>query len=268
MTNSPTPPTAPEPNTQAEPVSPGSKPAAGLAISALIVGIVAFVSGWAPFWGIVAGLVAVILGALALRKGQSKGLALPGLILGALAALTSIVTTILMIAGLSLGSAQLSSATLDSNSSEASEAPAKSEEATAETGTRENPAALGTTLTAEDWTVVVNSVNPEGNQIVADGNMFNSEPDPGYHYAIVNYTVTYTGSESSYANFVIVDLVTSTGEVVSSAFATLDDSFGLNELYEGGTLTGSEAYMVEDGSTFTVRVTPGLFGDDTFFAVM
>ncbi|HTN59428.1 MAG TPA: Ltp family lipoprotein [Protaetiibacter sp.] len=64
-----------------------------------MVGIVAFLSGLAPFWGIIAGAAAVVLGVLALKKQQSKGMALTGLILGAVAVLTSLVTTITLVAG-------------------------------------------------------------------------------------------------------------------------------------------------------------------------
>ncbi|MGN6407944.1 MAG: Ltp family lipoprotein, partial [Curtobacterium sp.] len=63
---------------------------AGLAIAALVVGIVAFVFGWVPVFGAILGVVAIVLGAIALRKRQSKGLAVTGLVLGAVAAITSI----------------------------------------------------------------------------------------------------------------------------------------------------------------------------------
>ncbi len=75
---------------------PGPK---GLAISALVVGIVAFLSGLAPVWGIIVGGAAVALGALALARKQSKGLALTGLILGSLAALSSLAATVALFAG-------------------------------------------------------------------------------------------------------------------------------------------------------------------------
>ena len=79
------------------PSNPG--PSGGLAITALIVGIVAFLSGLAPFWGLIAGAAAVALGAVALAKKQNKGLAVAGLILGAVAALTSLITTVILIGG-------------------------------------------------------------------------------------------------------------------------------------------------------------------------
>jgi hypothetical protein len=71
----------------------------GFATAAPIVGIVAFLSGIAPVWGIIVGGTAVALGAIALVRKQSKGPALTGLILGGLGALTSLVTTIALFAG-------------------------------------------------------------------------------------------------------------------------------------------------------------------------
>lgn len=66
----------------------------GLAISALVVGIVGFLMGLIPVAGALVGVAAVILGAIALSKKQPKAFALTGLILGACAALASISTTV------------------------------------------------------------------------------------------------------------------------------------------------------------------------------
>lgn len=89
-------PPAPPSLTPAEP----SGPPKGLAIAALAVGIFAFLSGWVPFWGLVIGLAAVILGAIALVKRQPKGLAATGLALGAVATIVSIITSSLFVMGL------------------------------------------------------------------------------------------------------------------------------------------------------------------------
>lgn len=74
--------------TQAPPYAP--KKASGLTLAALIVGIVAFLVGLAPIFGALVGLTAVVLGILALRRHQSKGMAIAGVVLGAIATLASI----------------------------------------------------------------------------------------------------------------------------------------------------------------------------------
>lgn len=71
------------------PVTPKS-----LALTALIVGIVAFLIGWVPVLGFIVGAAAVAFGIIALAKKQPKGLSITGLILGALAVITSIAMTI------------------------------------------------------------------------------------------------------------------------------------------------------------------------------
>jgi hypothetical protein len=78
------------------PDGPSRPPAKGLAVGALVTGIIAFLSGWAPVWGIIAGGAAIVLGLLALRAHQSKGMGITGISLGALALLTSVLTTAAM----------------------------------------------------------------------------------------------------------------------------------------------------------------------------
>ncbi len=66
----------------------------GLALTALIVGIVAFLLGLVPVLGIILGLTGVVFGIIALVKKQSKGLAITGLVLAGIATLASIGTTV------------------------------------------------------------------------------------------------------------------------------------------------------------------------------
>ncbi|WP_405134130.1 DUF4190 domain-containing protein [Nocardia sp. NBC_01388] len=77
--------------------SPKSK---GLAITAMILGILALLSSWTVLGGIGFGLFAVILGVIALmkaRKGTSggSGMALTGLILGLLSLIIGIVVGVI-----------------------------------------------------------------------------------------------------------------------------------------------------------------------------
>ena len=62
----------------------------GLALAALIVGSVAFLVGLVPVFGALVGTAAVVLGILTLRKQQSKGMAITGMVLGGIATLASI----------------------------------------------------------------------------------------------------------------------------------------------------------------------------------
>ena len=63
-----------------------------------------------------------------------------------------------------------------------------------------------------------------------------------------------------------MDIVTSSGNVINSfdKFVVLDDSMGLDELFNGASATGSAAFVVPDGETVLVRVKPGFLADEAF----
>ncbi|MET9952464.1 DUF4190 domain-containing protein [Streptomyces sp. NPDC006339] len=72
----------------------GGKPSSGLAIAALVLGILAVLLFWTVFGGIVLGLLALILGIIGVRKarrgdGGRNGMSLTGAILGGLGLLAS-----------------------------------------------------------------------------------------------------------------------------------------------------------------------------------
>lgn len=77
----------------------GSGQTHGLAIAALVLGIIAFVTGWIPVWGIVLGLLAATFGFVALGKKQSKGMSITGIVTGLLGAILSGVVLVVLIAG-------------------------------------------------------------------------------------------------------------------------------------------------------------------------
>lgn len=95
---------------------------------------------------------------------------------------------------------------------------------------------------------------------------FNEPAPAGSHYEIVNDTVTYKGAESSYAAEVMLDYVTSAGNVISGFdnFVILADGFSLDELYTDASATGSVAFLVPDGETALLRVRPGILADEVF----
>lgn len=80
--------------TYAAPVAGG-----GLAIAALIVGIVAFVTGWVPIFGLLIAIVGIVLGILVVRKPVRRGFGWTAIILSALAALTSIIMIFVVFLG-------------------------------------------------------------------------------------------------------------------------------------------------------------------------
>ncbi len=62
----------------------------GLAITALVVGIVAFVLGWVPILGLILAVAGIVLGILALRTPRGRLFGIIAIVLSALAALAGI----------------------------------------------------------------------------------------------------------------------------------------------------------------------------------
>ncbi len=88
-----------------------------------------------------------------------------------------------------------------------------SRQVAAAVGTRENPAAIGSTVKGNEWTVVINSVTLNATDAVLAANQFNDAPDAGTEYILVNYTATYTGSDADgqMPAFVGIEYVTAAG---------------------------------------------------------
>lgn len=64
--------------------------------------------------------------------------------------------------------------------------------------------------------------------------------------------------KSAYAAEVRANIVTATGNVVNSSdtIVLLDDSIGMNELFNGASATGSAAFVIPDGESALIRVRP------------
>lgn len=239
----------------------------GLAIAALVVGIVAILSGFVPVFGIIVGAVAVVLGIIALVKQQPKGFALTGLILGAVGLITSLIVTIL--AGAVFGAA------VNTLKEETGVNVQVAESGAAETsdknlGSRENPVPLGTSIEGKDYTVVINSVTLNQNDAVAAVNQFNEAPPEGSSYAVINYTVTFTGEDSGNAALVLLDYVTADGNVVDGTAATAiapEPALMMKELFTGASATGNDVLPIPDGDSGALRVRPGLLSDPVFVAI-
>ncbi|NRD08870.1 hypothetical protein [Rathayibacter agropyri] len=75
---------------------------------------------------------------------------------------------------------------------------------------------------------------------------------------MVNYTVTYTGEKSAYAAEVRADVVTTAGNVVNSfdTIVLLEDSIGMDELFNGASATDSAAFVIPDRESALIRVRP------------
>ncbi|MGM7698468.1 hypothetical protein [Microbacterium sp. A84] len=278
----PNPPAAPSP--QQMPPAPPADPQAPtptpkktnvVALIALIVAAVGFIFACIPGALIVGWIllpIAFILSIVSFFiKGDRKWMGVVGLILSIVGTIIGVVVFLAVVATAADDAFNEAfgdgDTTVTQPAEEDAAVAAKEEPAdAAEQGTRDNPYPLASQISADDWAVVVNSHTADGAAAVAEGNMFNDPAPAGSHYEIVNYTVTYTGDESGLAAEVGIAFVTSAGNVVNSydAMVMLADSIGMDELYNGASATGSEAFLVPDGETALIRVRPGMLADEVF----
>ncbi|MFE6967106.1 DUF4352 domain-containing protein [Agromyces sp. NPDC057679] len=164
----------------------------GLAISALILGIIALALSWVPFVGLILGIAALVFGFLALK--QSKPMAITGLAAGAFA----IILFVIMIAVVASNPSSSNSTSGESPAAvdSAEEAPAD-EEPAAEPA--EEPAAapagapgIGDTVTAENGVAFTVTGMECGATTVGEG--FDEATAKG-QFCVVNITLANNGSE-------------------------------------------------------------------------
>lgn len=207
----------------------------GLAIAAMVVGIVSVLFGWAPFFGVLVGATAIVLAVIALKKQQNKGMSVTGLVTGIVGAVWSLIITLFFIIGLALlgGTAAVVGQAIDQqNQAVQDQADAKKDFAKGET------ARFG------QFDVKVNSVKRD----YVPENEF-EQASSGKEIIVVNISVTNKGSES--ASFTNYDLGLSVNGISNQAysFATVDDEFSGGTMEKGATATGNLVYEITKGET-------------------
>jgi hypothetical protein len=173
----------------------GPRKGSGLAISALVVAIIALLLCWVPIVNNFAAILAVVgmaLGIPALvsaRRGKrtGSGLAVASVILSALALVGVLATQAFYVSVIDDVADDISSSDPISDAEATANAEANESEAAAAV------LALGQPGRLTEYSVTVDSVTTNGNDIVARENQFNSPP--AGQYVLVNLTVTYNGAD-------------------------------------------------------------------------
>lgn len=225
---------------EAKEPTPVAKPATnstatnGLAVAAMVVGIVAFFSGWVPFWGLVAGIVAVVLGILALKKPAGKGMSITGIATGGVAIVTNLIFISLFIITIIAGSAvvdEVHNQIQEENTS------------TQEKIDAEKDFAKGETAVFDNFEVKINSVT---RNYVPESSFY--QPEEGNEYIVLNITVKNVGDENEIVGpyaFSVKDA----GAATDSAFVTVSPEFKSDTLYPQASITGNIVYEVTKDST-------------------
>lgn len=233
----------------AEPTQPISAPVvvaphqapAGLAIAALVTGIVAFVFGWVPFFDYAAGITAIILGIIALKKHAGvRGMSIAGIILGCVATLWSIVVSIFLVIGLvALGT---TGAVYGDAINQANQALGQY--------TAENKALVdakkdfnkGDTATFGHFEVKVTNV--QRNYVPSDSH---STPATGNEFIVVTVNVKNVGTQSetiSNYDFKMND----NGAADMTSYITVDPAFTGGELPVSASASGTIVYEITKDS--------------------
>lgn len=210
----------------------------GLAIGSLVTGIVAFVTGWTVVFGFLAGATAVVLGIIGLKRPGGKGLSIAGIITGGLAALSSIIFTILFILAIAIGSANAGTAIRAGNTA-------------LDNYNKENQALIdakkdfkkGDTARFGQFDVTVNSVKRD----YVPENKY-SAPDDGKELIVLNITAKNVGTESKYVSS--YDFKINDGGVSNTAsYLDVTPSFDSGDLSAGASLTGNLVFEVTKGAS-------------------
>lgn len=239
---------------------------------ALITAAVGFIFACIPGALIVGWVllpIAFILSLVALFMKGKKSRAVIGLILSVVGTIVGFVVFFAVMAN-ALGGTDTAVAPPSGEQSTQADANKPGGSAGGQVGTRDNPAALGSTISSDEFDVVVNSVNLNGTDEVLAANQFNDKPEEGFAYAVINLTITYKGDDSSYAAMVGVSYVTSSGTVITGADTMAvapDPSLGLDEMYNGGSVTGNMVLSIPTDGDGLLRVRPGMLAKDVFVAV-
>lgn len=285
MTNPPPPPSPDAPAPQPAPAQanvPTAPPAAKgqrnvLGIIALVVAAIGFifacipgalVVGWVllPI-GFILGLVSLFL------KGKVKWQGITAIIVSVVGTVIGVIVFTVVVATAfddAFGGSDVEVGTPTTVTEEADDATEEEEAAAA--GTRENPLPLGTPFSSDEWTVVVNSVTLNAAEQIAAANSFNEAPDPGTEYILINYTVTYTGTdaEGGMPAFVGVEYVTADGVTVDpldKMIVAPDEIDTMSPLYEGATATGNHGIQVPTRADGVLAIRPGMIADKIFVAI-
>lgn len=275
----------------APPVPPAPAPAKagnGLATAGFILGLLGFLGSFIPvlnIGGIILGIVGAALAGVGLSKakkvGAGRGLAISGIILGALALVIGIAINVAFANAVDEATDtvvdapadQDDKAAADDQASTDDQAAAEDEEAVAAGDalgtTRDNPAPLGSAIAYGDWTVTINSVT------TADVDSFGQAPVAGMTLLVVNMTATYSGTDAQGAtSWATVSFVTADGTTIdglddSTLFIPENQFDSLATVYEGGSVTGDQMMEVpaDTWQAGVLAVSPDVMADDTFVAV-
>lgn len=221
------------PSSAPQPAAPNS-PTNGLAIAALVVGIVAAVSWFIPIWGLLVGAAAIVLGILGVRKATGKGMAIAGIITGGFGALLGLIITALFVVGI------IASSNVNTSARRALENQ-QNESQSAIDGKREFSKGETATI-AGKFELKVNSV--ERNYAPNPSRT----PAPGKEFVLVNVTVKSISEEGERIGAYSFGVINN-GLKTPGSIATVPSPLQTGELEPGASTSGNLIFEVPTDAT-------------------
>lgn len=137
---------------------------------------------------------------------------------------------------------------------------------------RDNPVAAGTAFdVGGDMLLTIVSATRPADDIVRLGNQFNSEPEPGQEYILVDVQVACNKATSDKCNFSTYNIkaVGADGTVRDdeSFIAGVDGLLESGEFFGGATKTGKMFFIVGKDDESVVLFYESFFGDPIYFAL-
>jgi len=210
----------------------------GIAIAAMVVGIIAILLSFVPFAGLTLGATAIVLGIIGLKKAASKGMSIAGLITGGLASLSNLVIIIMIFMGLTFLGGLFGGAvsTVGQITNDLHD------EAQAQIDAKKD-FSKGSTAVFGDFEVKANSVQR------------NYVPEEEYYQAgegkeliVVNVSVKNISSETT--SFSSYDLdINDDGISEGSSYLTVSPEFTGGSMSAGATATGNLVFEVTENAS-------------------
>ena len=256
------------------PSPPPVKSSNGLAVAGFVLGLLGLLSSWIPVLsvvGILMGVIGAVLAGVGLSKASKvnagKGLAIAGIVLGALGVIIAILINVVFVGAVdnAIDEAVESGVTSPGSGQSGGDAPGDG----AAGSTRANPAPLGSAVTGDDWTVTVHSAK----EISEDS--LDQTAAAGSILIAVNLTATYEGDdEQGTTPWVSVDYVSPDGTTFdslggSTMFIADNEFDSFKTVYPGGSVKGDMILGIPAGNwkKGVFAVSPAMMSDDTFVAV-
>jgi len=196
----------------------------GLAIASMVLGIASLVMGWAVFLGFATGIVAVVLGIIALKKKTGKGMSITGIVTGAISVIWGLVLIYIVVAGISLFGGAVSQWGLASNEiNKALNSYNQEQKALIES---QKDFSKGTTAKFGNFEIKINNVTR--NYVPSDGYYW---VDDSKELVAINITVKNVGNETEY--FGTSDLKINVNGILEYP----SYSYNLSPKFEGGDMT-------------------------------